>query len=401
MLYSRYKNRRLDLSYRYKVTTLVFMGNLLSQLAIDLYTPSMPFMRVAFHTTSSYIQLSLTTYMFGYGMLQIVFGYFADKFGRRPTMLSGYIGFLIATFLILRTHSIVYFLLFRFLQGASGAAFQVIMRTTFRDLFHGIELSKVSGYYSTLWAVVPILAPTLGGYIQHYFGWQMHFKIMLGLCAFLFLLTWSLLPETKSKAANVEALHFFSALQAQLKNHTMLLFAIIVSLPNAIILAYIAVAPFLLQSGFLLSPITFGWLAFAITVFNMLGAFITGKFIENIGSRKLIVYTSALMTLGLLSMLLLNLLNSHNLLYILIPIAIVFFAIGALYPAAAGKVYMEINANAGIGVALFGTILIVITATGVGIVSFLPHHTLLPFVYFSLLTFALTLVILFYLRRKL
>ena len=50
----------------------------------------------------------------------------------------------------MNTHNIIYFLLLRLLQGGSGAAFQVMMRTLFRDLFNGIALTKVSGYYSLL-----------------------------------------------------------------------------------------------------------------------------------------------------------------------------------------------------------------------------------------------------------
>ena len=79
--------------------------------------------------------------------------------------------------------------MFHFLQGASGAALSVMIRTSFRDLFSGIELTKVAGYFATLWALIPILAPALGGYIQHYFGWHAHFKILLGLCVLFFLLT--------------------------------------------------------------------------------------------------------------------------------------------------------------------------------------------------------------------
>ena len=361
----------------------------------------MPMMRFAFHTSSSYIQLSLTTYLFGYGALQILFGYTADKFGRRPTLLIGYLGFFIATWLILHTHNIIYFLLFRFLQGASGAAFQVMMRTSFRDLFKGIELTKVSGYYSTAWALIPILAPALGGYIQHYFGWHAHFEILLGLCVLFFLLTWQLVPETKPKSAELEAAHFLPILYRQITNYEMIVFAIFAALGNLILFAYITTAPFLLQESFSFSPITFGWTVLIITIFNMIGSFITGKFVEKIGGRKLIITMTIVMTAILMIMLILNKINSHFLYFILVPIAIMFFANGALYPAIAGKAYASIKANTGVAVAVYGTIYITTTAIGIGLIALLPHVTILPFVYLALTACVLMGIILFFMRSKL
>ena len=402
MFYSHIrKNRRLDLAYRYKVTTLVFLGTILGQLGIDLYTPSMPIMRIAFHTTSSYIQMSLTTYLFGYGALQILFGYTADRFGRRPTLLIGYAGFFVATLLILNTHNIVYFLLFRLLQGGSGAAFQVMIRAAIRDLFSGIELTKVSGYYSTAWALIPILAPALGGYIQHYFGWHMHFEVLLVICTLFFIITWLLLPETKPRSATTEADRFLSILYQYCKNLDLISFAIIAALNNLILFAYVTIAPFLLQDSFAISPIKFGWLVLSVTLFYMAGSLITGRFAEKLGSRKLIITTISLIILILLIMLILNTINNHVLYFILIPIAIMFFASGAFYPAIAGKAYTAIKNNAGIAVALYGTIYMATTAIGVGLTALLPHITILAFTYFALCLSILIILILFILRTKL
>lgn len=357
--------------------------------------------RFAFHTTSSYIQMSLTTYLCGYGALQILFGYTADKFGRRPTLLIGYAGFFVATLLILNTHNIIYFLLLRLLQGGSGAAFQVMMRTSFRDLFNGIALTKVSGYYSTAWALIPILAPALGGYIQHYFGWRMHFEVLLVLCTLFFILTWLLLPETKPKSATAEADHFLSILYRHCKNRDLISFAIIAALENLILFAYITVAPFLLQGSFSISPIKFGWLVLMVTLFNMAGSFITGRFAEKFGNRKLIITTIGLTIVVLFIMLILNTINNYVLYFILAPIAIMFFASGAFYLAIAGKAYATIKNNAGIAVAVYGTIYVTTTAIGIGLAALLPHTTILPFTYLALCASGLIIIILFLLRTTL
>ena len=108
-----------------------------------------------------------------------------------------------------------------------------------------------------------------------------------------------------------------------------------------------------------------------------------------------------LMLFVLLCMLTLNLINPHNLYFILISVAIMFFADGVLYPAIAGKVYATIKHNAGIAVAIYGTIAMLTTIISVGIVALLPHTTILSFFYLALGVCGLILLLLFTMRRKL
>lgn len=74
---------------------------------------------------------------------------------------------------------IVSLLLGRFLQGFAAGACVVIARAVARDCYEGKELANVSASLSIAWAIVPMLAPVEGGYVQVYFEWHVNFLLLL------------------------------------------------------------------------------------------------------------------------------------------------------------------------------------------------------------------------------
>jgi len=82
----------------------------ISQMAITIYLPSMPSMKVAFHTDNAHIQYSLTLYLLGYGFSQFFYGPLSDIFGRRWIILVGMGIFVFASALCLFSFGITFFL---------------------------------------------------------------------------------------------------------------------------------------------------------------------------------------------------------------------------------------------------------------------------------------------------
>lgn len=78
---------------------LVFLGMLsaFGPFVMDMYLPTLPAMSDFFHTTSSRVQLGLTTSMIGLAAGQLIFGPLSDKYGRRPPLLFAMVLFLIST----------------------------------------------------------------------------------------------------------------------------------------------------------------------------------------------------------------------------------------------------------------------------------------------------------------
>ena len=72
-----------------KLFILIFLGMLsaFGPFVMDMYLPTLPAMSDYFHTTSSMVQLGLTTSMVGLAIGQLVFGPLSDKYGRRSPLL--------------------------------------------------------------------------------------------------------------------------------------------------------------------------------------------------------------------------------------------------------------------------------------------------------------------------
>jgi DHA1 family bicyclomycin/chloramphenicol resistance-like MFS transporter len=141
-------------------------------------------------------QLVIPAYMLGFGLLQLVFGPLADRFGRRKPLLAGlaiYCLTALSAFAVSDFHALV---VLRFLQGAGAAASAVIAVALVRDLFVGDNMARTLSLVFMVMMVSPILAPALGQFLLTIMDWR-------GLFAFMALLGGSIaawvylrLPET-------------------------------------------------------------------------------------------------------------------------------------------------------------------------------------------------------------
>lgn len=120
-----------------EVFLLILLGMLTAfgPFVTDMYLPSLPSMGEYFHTTSSMVQLGLTTSMIGLAVGQIFFGPLSDRYGRRLPLLVAMWLFIASTLLCLFAQNIEQFVAFRLLQGIAGAGGIVISRSVATDNF--------------------------------------------------------------------------------------------------------------------------------------------------------------------------------------------------------------------------------------------------------------------------
>src|SRR5579872_1919392 len=144
----------------------------ISGLAVDIYAPSLPTVSHYFNVDKSLAQLSITSYMVGIGLMQLFAGIISDSFGRRKPFIFATLIFIIATLIIPISQSIYQLIFLRLIQGIAVALTIVPMRSVIPDLFEGKALYKWMNYMVMAWSMGPIIAPAIGGYLQHYFGWK-------------------------------------------------------------------------------------------------------------------------------------------------------------------------------------------------------------------------------------
>lgn len=165
-------------------------------ISTDLYLPSLADMTRVFATDVSSIQLTLSVFVIGFAVAQLVYGPLSDGFGRRPVMLAGMSVYLAGCLLCTFAPSVNVLLIGRFLQAVGGCSGPVLARAVVRDLYPPEEGARILALTATAMALGPALAPFLGGYLHAAFGWQANFVALSVFAAVALVAVWRRLGET-------------------------------------------------------------------------------------------------------------------------------------------------------------------------------------------------------------
>ncbi len=162
--------RFLDRTTPPHILTLVLMAGL-GAMNMSAFLPSLPDMTAYFNTRYDIMQLSVSGYLAVTALLQLAIGPVSDRFGRRRVMLSCVVVFVIATLGCILAPTVEIFLFFRMMQGAVAAGL-VLSRAIVRDMVPQNEAASMIGYVTMGMALVPMVAPMIGGALHQAFGWH-------------------------------------------------------------------------------------------------------------------------------------------------------------------------------------------------------------------------------------
>ena len=243
----------------------------LGPMGTDIFTPSMPAMTQALHADKSLVQWSISIYFLSYSFGQIFFGTIADFLGRKGPLYIGLAIFIVGSLLAVLSRSIEMVLVARFIQGFGAASPSVLTKTMLGDTFRGSALAKATSLVTLVWGISPILAPALGGYLQHYFNWTASFVVicMYGLIAFLMSFY---LPETLRIKQNLKIKVLIGHYRTILRSRFFLLQTLTVGCVYSVMQAFNVSAPFIIQHDWGYSPIVYGHMALIIGIALLLGA---------------------------------------------------------------------------------------------------------------------------------
>ncbi|WP_257656701.1 MFS transporter [Parapedobacter lycopersici] len=159
-------------------TVLAFLLIPISGLAIDIYIPSFPQMVEGLHTTAANVRLTMTVFLVSYGISQLFVGSLVDSFGRYRLGMGALALFALTNLSITQLTSIEWLLTLRVIQGFLISIIMVAKRSYFIDVYEGERQRHYTSLLSIVWSAAPILAPFLGGYLEHFFGWRSNFYFL-------------------------------------------------------------------------------------------------------------------------------------------------------------------------------------------------------------------------------
>jgi MFS transporter, DHA1 family, multidrug resistance protein len=182
---------------RTEFITLVAALIAINAFAIDIMLPGLQQIGESLgEADSNRRQLVIPAYMLGFGVLQLVFGPLADRFGRRIPLLFGIGAYVLAALAANFVTDFNALLILRVLQGAGAAASAVIAIALVRDTFVGDQMAKTLSLVFMVMMVSPILAPSLGQFLLTVMSWKGLFVFMAGLGGLVMVWVFLRLPET-------------------------------------------------------------------------------------------------------------------------------------------------------------------------------------------------------------
>lgn len=261
------------------IFVLLGMLTAFAPFVTDMYLPSLPMMTEYFDTTIPMVQMGLTFSMLGLAAGQLAFGPLSDAYGRRGILLISLILFIIATLACIWAPNITVFVALRFVQGIAASGGIVISRSIATDKFKRKNLAKALAIVGAINGIAPVTAPVIGGIALKIMSWRGIFVILLILG--LILLAASLnfkesLSHQRRKKLNISELA--AMFKTVLQNKTYLYYTLELSLALAIMFAYIASSPFVIQQHYGMSPLAFSLLFAANALAIGIGSGVSIKF---------------------------------------------------------------------------------------------------------------------------
>ncbi|MEU9591459.1 multidrug effflux MFS transporter [Streptomyces sp. NPDC048219] len=174
-----------------------------SPMATDMYVPGLPQMARSLHTDTAGAQISLTGFLIGIIVGQLLCGPLSDSFGRRPVLIGGSAAFTGFSLLCGLAPTLEVLNAARLGQGLAGAAGIVVARAVVADLFDDDRIAGAFATLSAVTALAPIAAPLLGGAVLSFGSWRWLFGLLafFGLALTLCLVLW--VPESLAPTARV------------------------------------------------------------------------------------------------------------------------------------------------------------------------------------------------------
>jgi DHA1 family bicyclomycin/chloramphenicol resistance-like MFS transporter len=163
----------------------------LSAFGIDVLLPGLSDIRAALDLPpdSTRVSLLVTTYLFGIGTGQVLYGPLADHYGRRPVVLLGLALFSAGAVGSALSPTLVVMLGFRFVMGIGGASPRAMSLTIARDRFEGDAMTRVVALVMLFFQLSPAVAPLLGEGLLAIGSWHLIFGFAAGMAGLTMLWT--------------------------------------------------------------------------------------------------------------------------------------------------------------------------------------------------------------------
>ncbi|MCR3694812.1 MULTISPECIES: multidrug effflux MFS transporter [Citrobacter] len=338
------------------LTFILILSGLMAftSLSTDIYLPAMPTMAEDLHGN---VELTITGFLIGFTIAQLIWGPISDHMGRRKPLFIGMVLFIIGSAGCALSTSITQIVFWRVFQALGACTGPMLARAMIRDLFARTRAAQMLSTLVLVMAIAPIAGPLIGGQIIRLSTWHSIFWLLVVIGALMFIsLNW--LPETLPEDKRVKAslAGAFRNYRSLLTNGRFMRYTLSLTFYYVGAYAFITGSPFVYISYYHVDPQHYGWL-FALNIIGVMAmSVVNRRLVQRHALEQLLKYATLLAALAAVVLALLVKLESGGVVAIIITVFL-FFSMNGIIAATSTAAALDAVPNiAGSASALIGAL---------------------------------------------
>ncbi|NDA46680.1 MAG: Bcr/CflA family efflux MFS transporter [Alphaproteobacteria bacterium] len=364
----------------FAMTALLAALATVGPFSTDTYMASMPQIARDLQTSSLEVQLTLSTYLIGFSVGQIIYGPVSDKYGRKPVILFGLLAYTLASLACMQAQSIEALIVLRAVQAFAAAAPIILARAIIRDLYEGTQAARQLSIMTSVSGFGPMAAPLLGGVLQVAFGWRSVFAAMFLIGLVLLVAMVSLMPETirERQSERLSIASIFNSFGVIARNRIFRTYVSIQMNVYTCVFSFISTSSLILQNQYGCTPLEFSFAFFTASLAFLLGTFLNRVLMRRMSLDATIGIGIIHLCVGGWAHIVGVSLFPNNVYVFVAPVIVVFNGVGLIFPLTIAAALMPFPERAGAASSLMGVCQMLFAALVGAILGTLIDHSPLP-----------------------
>ena len=237
---------------------LVTVLGMAPPLSTDMYMPSLPKMATEFGTPAFYVNLTLIVFFIFMAVGMLIMGPMSDRYGRKKILILSLILYGIGSAACVFAMNVWFMILVRIVESLGAGGMVSLSVAIIKDCFDGKTRAAALATVQSMSVIAPIASPVVGAIILQFSTWRTVFVVLT--CVSVVCIIGGLLFEESIHEEEITDGGIKDAAGRMMRicrNRNFTPFLLSVSLFSAPFMGYLAVASYIYEDYFGLSPTMF------------------------------------------------------------------------------------------------------------------------------------------------